>query len=135
MEGRVPARLTTSEGRRFALIVGSGFASLAGILWWRGLYAGACIVAGFAVVLVLSGMFVPTHLGQVQRAWMALALAISKVTTPIIMGAVYFFIITPVGILMRLMGRNPMNHDEKEGSYWHRRTQKGERVSDLERQF
>jgi hypothetical protein len=135
MEGRVPTRLTTSEGHRFAFVVALGFAVVAGILWWRGLYTGACILAGLAAMLALAGLLVPTHLGPIQRVWMALATAISKVTTPIIMGAVYFLVITPVGLLMRLLGRNPVIHSEKDGSYWHRRPQRGGRVSDLERQF
>jgi hypothetical protein len=55
-----------------------------------------------------AGLLVPAHLGPVQRGWMGLAHAISRVTTPIFMGVVYFVVITPIGLLRRVLGGNPL---------------------------
>jgi len=71
----------------------------------------------------LAGLVIPGQLGPVNRAWMGLAEAISKVTTPIFMGVVYFLIITPVGVIMRLFGRNPISHRAVNQSYWAERTE------------
>ena len=60
----------------------------------------------------------PARLGPVYRAWMGLALLISKVTTPIFLAIVYFLVIAPVGLLMRLFGRNPLRHKPEDGSWW-----------------
>lgn len=68
--------------------------------------------------LVLAGLLIPTTLGPVQRAWMGLAHLISKVTTPIFLGLVYFIAIMPIGLLMRLFGKNPLRHQPEEGSLW-----------------
>lgn len=83
--------------------------------------------------LVLGGLLVPDRLGPIQRAWMLLALAISRVTTPILMSLVYFLVLTPTGLLMRLLGRNPIRHVGEE-SVWRRR-ENDERRSDLDHQF
>ena len=46
--------------------------------------------------LALAGLVVPRDLGPVERAWMGLAHPISKVTTPIFMGVMYFLVLTPI---------------------------------------
>jgi hypothetical protein len=103
--------------------VGTAFLVLAGLLWWRDKPTVAVVLAGIGGVLWLAGIAVPGHLGPVQRAWMGLAHAISKVTTPVFMGIVFFIIIAPVGLLMRIMGRNPVHHRAEGGSYWKARTE------------
>jgi hypothetical protein len=69
-------------------------------------------------ILLVAGVLVPGRLGGVYRAWMGLALAISKVTAPIMVGLVYFAILTPTGVLMRLAGRNPLKQKERDGGFW-----------------
>ena len=123
MENRVPARLTPKEGRKFGLTVGGAFAVLAAISWWRGHRIPVEIFGGLATLLILAALVIPGQLGPVNRAWMGLAEAISKVTTPIFMGVVYFLIITPVGVLMRLFGRNPISHRAVNQSYWAERNE------------
>ena len=49
---------------------------------------------------------------------MGLAHVISKVTTPIVMGVMYFLVLTPVGLLRRAFGRNPMVASQRARSYW-----------------
>ena len=75
----------------------------------------------------------PGKLGPVYRGWMRMALAISKVTTPIFMGIVYFVVLTPTGLLMKLFGRRPMTHELKDGGFWYSTTDR--EVRDLNRQF
>jgi hypothetical protein len=70
-----------------------------------------------------AGAIVPAKLGPVYHAWMRLAHAISKVTAPIFMGIVYFIVIFPVGLGMRLLGRNPIRHQPTGESYWFDRNQ------------
>jgi hypothetical protein len=123
LENRVPARLTPKEGRKFGLTVGGAFAVLAVISWWRGHHIPVYIFGGLAASLIVAALIIPGQLGPVNRAWMGLAEAISKVTTPIFMGIVYFVIITPVGLLMRLFGRNPISHRAINQSYWSDRSE------------
>lgn len=135
MEGGAPARLTPSEGRRFAFPVGGAFLALAGLTLWRGHAVVAIVLATVAALLVLAGVVLPGRLGPIYRGWMGLALVISKVTTPVFMGIVYFLVITPTGVLMRVFGRNPVVREESEGSFWVSRPSGPDRHSDLRRQF
>ncbi|MEZ4416250.1 MAG: SxtJ family membrane protein [Gemmatimonadota bacterium] len=113
-----PARLSARDGRRFGVTVGSAFLVFAGVAWWRGHVRSPVVLATLGAVLFLAGLVLPTRLGPVERAWMRMAHAISRVTTPIFMGIVYYGVVTPVGAVMRALGRNPVKHQAKDGSYW-----------------
>lgn len=114
----IPAGLTPPEGRRFGLTVGAAFLVLAAIMRWRGYEIPLTIFGVLGVGLVLAGAAIPGRLGPLYRAWMGLALMISRVTTPLFMGIVFFVVITPIGLAMRLLGRNPIRHAAVGGSYW-----------------
>ncbi len=118
MAGRVPARLTSAEGRKFGLTVGLAFGVLAALSWWREHTVPMYVFGTVSVLLLLAAAVVPGRLGPFQRAWMGLAHLISLVTTPIFMALVYFLAIAPVGLLMRLFGRNPLKHKPEDGSLW-----------------
>jgi hypothetical protein len=135
LERAVPARLTPTEGRKFAFPVGIAFGVLAGIVTWRGHSTPAVVFASLSGLLLLAGLIMPGKLGPVYRAWMGFALAISKVTTPIFMGVVYFLVIAPVGLVMRVLGRNPVAHESIKGSYFVVRETGAARRSNLTRQF
>ena len=126
------ARLTAGEGRRFGISVGLAFLALAAVLWWRDhrtVAAGAAIAGG---LLVIAGAVLPRHLGPVHSAWMRLALAISKITTPVLMAIVYFAVITPMGLIRRALGKNALVTREA-GTRWVSRAEQPR--SDLRRQF
>jgi hypothetical protein len=72
--------------------------------------------------------------GRDWGGWMKIGLAISVVTTPVFMAGVYFLVLTPTGLLMRLFGRNPLKPAREAGSYWVTRPE-GQRRSSLDRQF
>ena len=135
MAERIPSRLTVREGRRFGLTVGAAFLVVTAVLWWRGheLAAVATGVAGAA--LALAGLIVPTHLGPVERTWMRLARAISRVTTPIVMAAMYLLVLTPVGVARRTFGGNPLVHEPTDAGFWKRRPEGRRRTGSMERQF
>ena len=134
MAAGIPARLTAAQGRRFGLTVGGAFLLFAGIAWWRGHPTTTSVLGALGGVLSLAGLVIPTLLGPVERAWMQLAHLISKVTTPIVMGLMYLLVLTPVGLLRRTFGGNPMVHEPHSGSYWKSRPA-GKRAGDLTRQF
>ena len=118
MAGGIPAGLSRAEGRKFALTVGAAFLVLAGITWWRDHPLLMRVFMGLGGTLVLLGLVIPERLGPIQRAWMGLALLISKVTTPIFLAIVYFLAIAPIGLGMRLLGKDPLRHKPEDGSFW-----------------
>lgn len=127
--------MSKAEGRKFGLMVGGAFLVITGILWWRGKQGAVPYVGTLGGALVLAGLLVPTLLGPVHRAWMGLALLLSKVTTPIFMGVVYFLVITPMAFIMRAVGRRPLVHRADNGSYWIERDPGKPEPSQMKRQF
>lgn len=106
--------------REFGLIVGSILVLLGG--WW--LYRGkffevACLALGAGVLLVSLGWLFPRALVYPNKAWMMLAEALSYVMTRVILGLVFFLIVTPIGVTKRLMGWDPLSRRGARGtSYW-----------------
>lgn len=112
------AAYTSSQGRKFGVTVGLAFGVLATISWWRGHHYPVYVLATLSGLLLLGGLLIPSRLGPVERGWMELALLISKVTTPVFMGVVYFLVLLPVGLVMRAFGRNAVKHQPVNDSYW-----------------
>ena len=131
----IPARLSASEGRRFGFTVGAAFLLLAAISTWRGHTTAPWVLGSLGAALGLGGLLIPGHLGPVYRGWMQLAHLLSKVTTPLVLGVVYFGVITPAGFFMRLSGRNPLVHPQAGGGYWERRTPRPDPKEGMRRQF
>jgi hypothetical protein len=114
--------LTAAQGRKFGLTVGTAFLVLGALALWRGRETPAVVFGTIGAVLALAGVVIPTRLGPVESAWMKLAHAISRVTTPIVMGIIYFVVITPAGVLRRSFGGNPLHHQATEHGLWKRRS-------------
>ena len=132
---RIPARLTPAEGRRFGVTVGLAFCILAGLSRWRGHDTAPLVMGALGGALILAGIAIPAYLGPVYRGWMRFALLLSKVTTPIFMGLVYFVVVTPMGLVMRLFGRNPLVQQKGEESFWVKRDPAATATSSMTRQF
>ena len=90
-------------------------------------------IGGLGTALALAGLIAPARLARVYKAWMALSLLLNRVSTPILMGVIYFIVVTPVALIMRLAGRRPLGV-ASSGSLWVTRDS-GARRSALERQF
>lgn len=118
MAARVPARLSAAEGRTFGLTVGIAFLVFGALSLWRGHDRAPMVLFALGGALSVAGLAIPTRLGPVQRGWMGLAHAISRVTTPIAMGLVYFVAITPIGIVRRLTGSHPFHPRARPASLW-----------------
>lgn len=114
----IPAGLTVAQGRRFGLTVGAAFLALAAVIWWRDHLRTAAVFGALGGTLSLAGLLIPQHLGPVERGWMRGAHAISKVTTPVVMGVMYLLVLTPFGVLRRIFSGNPLTHRPGDTGYW-----------------
>ena len=128
------APATRRELRGFAASVGGALLALAGVAAWRERTTPATVCAAAATALLLAGALAPTRLAGVHRAWMRAALAISAVTTPLLMGVVYFGVLTPLAVAARLAGRRALGVPPSAPTAWVDRPP-GARRSDLRRQF
>jgi hypothetical protein len=129
-----PAPPTRRELRQFAYVVGGAFVALAALAWWRGHPGRAGLLAALGGPLALAGLLAPARLGGVYRAWMGLARAMSRVTTPVLMAVIYFGVLLPTALLLRLRGRRPLTPPRPGATAWVERPP-GARRGDLRRQF
>jgi hypothetical protein len=63
------------------------------------------VIAG---ILALWGLIAPRSLRPIYRGWMRLGLLLSRITTPLILGLVFFIVFVPAGFIMRLFRHDPM---------------------------
>ena len=61
-----------------------------------------------ALVFVIWGLVAPKTIKPIYQIWMRFGLIMSKITTPIILGILFFLIMTPMGIVMRMFRHDPM---------------------------
>jgi len=95
--------------RLFALSTGAAIAALFGMFfpWLLDLSYPVWPWILFGI-LALGGLLLPESLRPVHYWWMRLALLISRVTTPIVLGVVFFFVFMPFGLVAKIFGRDPM---------------------------
>ena len=106
--------------REFGLVTGGIVAVLFGLFFpWlldRPIPRWPWVIFG---VLTIMGLAVPMALGPVYRTWMKFGLLMSKIMTPLIMAIVFFLTVTPLALLMRLLGKDYMARrlDRNAASY------------------
>jgi hypothetical protein len=92
------------------------------IIWRSGGAPGAerLWIPGAGCLLAVVGRFLPRILRPVYRLWMMLAVVLGFVMTRIILGIVFICVVTPIGIVMRMLGRDPLRKhpDASADSYW-----------------
>jgi hypothetical protein len=118
------------EGRIFALTVAGGFLAVALLAMRRARYRVEDAALVLSAIGVLAGLLIPGRLGPARRAWMKLGEAIGYVTTPIIMGILYYVVVTPIAFMRRLA--KPRRPATESG--WHQRPPLPPRER-MERQF
>jgi len=110
---------TKDELRTFGLVMATVLFLITAVLYWR--HKTFWLVFGsISVVFFLSGLFFPLLLRRFEWAWMKLAIFISLMMTRLILVLLFFLVITPVGIAMRIIGKKPLitNFDRKAVTYW-----------------
>jgi len=110
---------------------------LTGIALWRDSARSPFVFGSVAAALALGAIAMPARLGVVYRAWMGFAHLASKITTPVFMGIVYFAILSPIGLIVRALGRSPLAGPPAATTAWKRRDirESGGTAPSMERQF
>jgi hypothetical protein len=111
------------ELRTFGLSLGGACLVWAGILWWRGKPDAARWLVMAAPVLAVIGLTVPIALRPLHAVWMPMAKAVARALTWLLLTLVYYLVFTPYGMLMRILGKDPLQRrlDRSASSYWIRR--------------
>ena len=85
---------------------------------------GFYILATCSVVFFLITLFKAEILKPLNKIWMSFGLVLGMIISPIVMGAIFFIIFTPIGIFMRLFSRDELLLQFKnKPSYWAKRNE------------
>ena len=87
-----------------------------------------------SLIFLVLGMMQSKLLTPLNKLWFKFGMILGAIVAPVVMGAVFFLVVTPIGIVMRTMGKDLINkkHDKKKETYWiTRRTP----IGSMKRQF
>jgi hypothetical protein len=105
-----PAKPRTCRAEReFGVLVGGVLLALRLWWWYRGKFeiAGAVLTL-IGSVLVVLGAFAPRLLIVPRKGWMKLAEGMAYVSSRIILAIVFFLVLTPIGLVKRALGWDPL---------------------------
>lgn len=112
---------SSRELRWFAGLLIAFFAVIAGLWWQRsGQTTGPAMMVSVASVVGLVGLFVPTAIRWVYVVWMAAVWPIGWVVSHVLLAVIFFGVMTPIGLILRAIGRDPMRKkmDRSAKTYW-----------------
>ena len=72
-----------------------------------------------SIIFLVLGTLNSKILTPLNKLWFNLGIFLGKIISPIIMGIIFFLVVTPTGLIMRLLGRDVLNLKyNKSQSYW-----------------
>ena len=128
-------RADRAQLRHFGLIVG-GIFGVIGL--WPAMARGQSPrswMLGLAVVLVVPALVAPWALAPAYRAWTALGNALGWINTRLVLGLIFFGVVTPTGLALRLGGRDPMRRFFEADAVTYRVPRKTRPGAHMTRQF
>ncbi len=110
---------TNKQLRRFGLVMTIPLVLLGALFLWKG-KAAAPWLCGAAGFFLLSGLIVPRILAPIEMVWRVFARVLNVVVTFIILTILFYLVITPFGLVLRLFGKEliPKRFDAAKSSYW-----------------
>ena len=125
-----------SDLRKFGITIGIILLIITGFLFWKEKESFQIFLT-FGVVLCVLGVVIPVILKPIYWIWMIFATILGWAMTRVILGLLYFIIITPIGLILRLFGKQFLelkwNHSHQ--SYWNMRTTELLSKKNYEEQF
>ena len=111
------------ELRKFGLTVGGIFLLLGLVSWYRGHEIPPRVLWTLGILLVAPALIVPAWLEPVERLWMQMAGVLGAINSRIILTALYYAVIAPIGVVLRRF-RDPLDRrlDDGRSTNWIKRT-------------
>lgn len=94
--------------RAFGIGVGFACVALGALLGWRGYSTPGLTLVALGAVLMALGRLAPSALRVPSRYWWRFAQALGWVNARVLLTLFFALVLTPVGVIMRLFGHNPL---------------------------
>ena len=85
-----------------------------------------------SLVFLIITIIKPNLFTSLNKLWIKFGILIGKIISPIVTGLVFFFVVTPIGILMKILKKDVMGLKRGASSYWIARKDK---VQSMKKQF
>jgi len=128
--------LKGSSDRVFGLVFGAAFAII-GLVPILGGHEPRLWAILVAAVFIFCATVRPEILRPLNRLWQKIGLSLHRIVNPLVMGVLFYAIITPMAVVMRLRGKDPLRLKRPPGvsSYWIPRTPPGPPPDSMTNQF
>ena len=123
-------QIKLGSNRSFGIVFCVVFTLLGGYSWWKGGENSIELLIVAALLLFVT-LFIPNILSPLNWLWFQFGILLSRIMNPVIMGIVFFFVVTPMAICMRLVGKDTLRLKSKKdmNSYWIHRITKPDHES------
>tara|TARA_B110000259_G_scaffold128700_1_gene145324 strand:- start:56 stop:445 length:390 start_codon:yes stop_codon:yes gene_type:complete len=72
-----------------------------------------------SIIFLILGLFNSSILTPFNKLWFKFGIFLGKIVSPIVMGLVFFLVVTPTGLLLRFLGKDVLNlKKNKKNTYW-----------------
>ena len=112
------AKQPSNPERAFGVSVGTVLLLVAAYMLWRERFMAAAWLGGIGAVLVGLGLTAPKLLKWPSAAWWKLAMALGYVNARVILTIAFLFVLTPIGLIWRLIGRDPLGWRRESWPGW-----------------
>ena len=87
-----------------------------------------------SMVFLILGLMNSKLLTPLNKLWFKFGMILGAIFVPVVMGVVFFLVVTPIGLVMKIMGRDLLNkkYDKKKRTYWIKRDTS---IGTMKRQF
>jgi hypothetical protein len=123
--------------RKFGILFVSVFALAGGYSLYK-IQSLSWALFWFALAVTLLGvtLICPGRLSRLNRIWFEFGLLLGKVVSPVVLGAIFYLLLFPIGLIMRLAGRDALRLRKRNlTSYWLDRKQDRPFASSFKDQF
>ena len=91
------------------------------------------IFIGISIIFLILGLMNSKILTPLNKIWVKFGEFLGRIIAPIVMAIIYFFILTPISLILRIFGKDLLNLKfSKEKSYW---TKREKNIGSMDKQF
>lgn len=125
------------SNKKFGLLFAGVFFALALYAYLRSDISVVAISCGLVSLLFFAASFLaPNSLRSLNKAWFLLGKAMGSVVSPIVLGIIFFGLLTPVALISRLFGRDELRlRRPKSETYWVKPVSSSEEPESFKNQF